>query len=414
MDRPLDATFVRQRLTARGVKVAAIVAVSAGVLLGARALMRPSVSRARLRIAAVDEGPIAATVSASGTVLPEAEQVISSPIDTRVLSILRRAGARVAADEPILTLDAAEPALALEKLRQSLALKDNQQARARLDLTGTLASLGSQVEIKKLQLETYEASAERNRKLFAEGLVSEEVFRQSKLDAARTKLELAQVGEARDLAVRSAAAQEEALRLERDTLTKEVREAERQIRLATARATGPGVVTWVLPDAGASVHRGDALARVADLSSYRVEATVADVHATKLRAGLPAVATVNGVRLAGAVARVFPTVQNGGVVVEIALEDRSNAVLKPSLRADVELVLDRKEKALRLPRGIFPGTGLAPAVFVVRGDTAVRTPVTFGLSNAEAWEVRSGLAAGDVVILSDMSDYGHLAKVTIR
>ena len=138
--------------------------------------------------------------------------------------------------------------------------------------------------------ETYDASAERNRKLFAEGLVPEEVFRQAKLDAARTRLELAGVGNTRDLAVRSAAAQEEALRLRDGHATKkEVREAERQIRFATAAGQrGPGVVTWVLPDAGASVRRGDALARVADLSSYRIEATVADVHATKLRAGLPA------------------------------------------------------------------------------------------------------------------------------
>ncbi len=414
MDRPLDASFLRQRLASRGLRVTAIVLVSAGTLVGARALVRPSVSRGRIRIGVVDEGPIAATVSAYGTVLPEAEQVVSSPIDARVVSILRRAGARISVDEAILALDTSEPALALEKLKQSLALKENQQARARLDLSGTLAALGSQVEIKKLQLETYDASAERSRKLFAEGLVSEEVFRQAKLDAARTRLELDQVGEARTLAVRSAAAQGDALRLEMETLKKEVREAERQIRLATARATGAGVLTWVLPDAGASVKRGDVLARVADLSSYRVEATVADVHATSLRTGLPAVVSVNGVKLTGTVARVLPTVQNGAISVEIALDDRSNPVLKPSLRADVALVLDRREKALRLPRGLFPGTGLSPAVFVVRGDTAVRTPVTFGISNADAWEVLAGLRAGDAVILSDMSDYEHLANVRIR
>ena len=415
MDRPLDAIFLRQRLTSRSLRIGGIVLVAVAAVGGVRAFLRPSVSRARLRIAAVDEGPIASTVSASGTVLPEAEQVVSSPIDARVLSIQRRAGARVAAEEPILTLDASEPTLALEKLRQNLALKENQQARARIDLAGTLASLGSQVEIKKLQLETFEASAERNRKLFAEGLVSEELFRQAKLDAARTRLELAQVGETRDLAVRSAAAQEEALRLEMDTLKKEVREAERQIRFATARATGPGVVTWVLPDAGASVRRGDALARVADLSSYRIEATVADVHATKLRAGLPALATVNGVKLTGTVARVLPTVQNGAISVEIALDDRSNAVLKPSLRAEVELVLDRKEKALRIATGRRSRrTGSRSAVFVVRGDTAFLTPVTFGISSADAWEVLSGVSKGDAVILSDMSDYAHLAQVRIR
>jgi HlyD family secretion protein len=414
MDRPLDPGYLRTRLTSRGLRASAIVVLSVLTLTGARALLRPSVSRGRLRIGIVDEGPIAATAVASGTILPETEQVVSSPIDARVVSIFKRAGARVAADEPILALDAAEPALALEKRKQDLALKSNQQARARLELAGTLASLASQVAIKKLQLETFDASAERNRKLFAEGLVSEEVFRQAKLDAARTRLELAQVGETRDYAVRSAAAQEDALRLERDTLTKEIREAERQVRFATARATGPGVVTWVLPDAGASVKRGDALARVADLSSYRVEATVADVHATSLRAGQPAVVTVNGTKLTGTVARVLPTVQNGAISVDVSLDDRSNPALKPSLRADVELVLARKEKAVRVPRGLFPGTGLSPDVFVVRGDVAVKTPVTFGISNADSWEVLSGLAPGDAVILSDMSAYEHLANVTIR
>lgn len=414
MDRPLDPTFVRRRLASRGLRVSLIVVLSALVLTGARALMRPSVTRGKLRIAVVDEGPITATVAAAGTVQPEAEQVVSSPIDARVVSIARRAGAHVAEGETILTLDVSEPVLALEKLKQSLALKENQQARARLELAGALSSLGSQVAIKKLQLETFDASSERNRRLFAEGLVSEEVFRQAKLDAARTRLELAQVGETKELAVRSAAAQEDALRLEMDTLKKEVFEAGRQVRLATARATGAGVVTWVLPDLGASVRRGDVLARVADLSSYRIEATVADVHAVRLRPGLPAVATVNGVTLSGAVARVLPTVQNGAISVEISLDDRSNPVLKPSLRAEVELVLDRRERALRLPRGVFSGTGLSSEVFVVRGDVAVRTKVSLGISNSAASEVLGGLKAGDAVILSDMSDYAHLANVTIR
>jgi hypothetical protein len=40
--------------------------------------------------------------------------------------------------------------------------------------------------------------------------------------------------------------------------------------------------------------------------------------------------------------------------------------------------------------------------------------VTFGISNADSREVLAGLAPGDAVILSDMTDYQHLAKVTIR
>src|SRR5262249_35024017 len=158
------------------------------------------------------------------------------------------------AGEPILELDVSESALALEKARQSLALKENQQAKARLDLQATLVSLASQVEIKKLQLETFEASAARNAKLFAEGLVAEEVFRQSKLDAARTKLELAQLGDSRAVAERSAKVQEDALALEMDTLRKELKQADRQVTLATARSEAAGVLTFALTEAGASVR----------------------------------------------------------------------------------------------------------------------------------------------------------------
>ena len=43
-------------------------------------------------------------------------------------------------------------------------------------------------------------------------------------------------------------------------------------------------------------------------------------------------------------------------------------------------------------------------VFVLRGDVAVRTPVRFGLKSYEYYQVLDGLAEGDEVILSDMSD----------
>ena len=52
------------------------------------------------------------------------------------------------------------------------------------------------------------------------------------------------------------------------------------------RSDQDGVLTWVLPEVGATVRKGDVLARVADLSAYRVVATISDVHASKLAAGM--------------------------------------------------------------------------------------------------------------------------------
>src|SRR5207244_212762 len=94
--------------------------------------IRPSIGRNRIRTAVVESGPIEASITAPGTVVPEIEQLLSSPIDARVIRILKRAGATLAKGEPIVQLDVSESTLALARLDQDLALKDNEQAKTKL------------------------------------------------------------------------------------------------------------------------------------------------------------------------------------------------------------------------------------------------------------------------------------------
>lgn len=414
MDRPLSQDTRRRALAARWAKGAAAVAVIGASLLGARSLLTPSVSRDRIRTARVDVGPVEATIAGAGTVMPALEQVIPSPIDARVLRVLKSAGTTVAPGEPILELDVTESVLALQKLEQGFALKENQTKRSRLDLESTLSGLRSEVEIKKLQRETYAASRERNEKLFAQGLVSEEVLRQSRLDEARTRLELERLEESRGLARRKAETEESALALEMGTVAKERAEARRQLQLATTRSDRAGVLTAIVPEPGAAVKRGDVLARIADLSSFRVDATFSDVHASRVSPGLPALVEIGETRLPGTVARVLPKMQNGVMSVEIALKDPSSPLLRASLRVEAYVVLSRKERALRVARGKLEGSGASPEVFIVRGSTAFKTPIRLGLTGTDRYEITEGLAEGDEVVISDMSGVAHAKEVAIR
>ena len=52
-------------------------------------------------------------------------------------------------------------------------------------------------------------------------------------------------------------------------------------------------------------------------------------------------------------------------------------------------------------------------VYVVRDDDAVRVPVEFGAAAVGEIEIRSGLAAGDSVVLSDMRDFKDAPSVLI-
>jgi HlyD family secretion protein len=414
MDRPIEAAVRRKRI-ARRVGAAVLGTAAAVALIAAlSSLIRPSIGRDRILTAKVDAGPIEATISASGTVVPEIEQVVSSPVDARLLRVLKRPGSSVAKGDPIVDLDLSAPVLALDRLRHDVALKETQQARARLDLEGTLSAVEGQAEIKRLELQNARTLLGRNRGLFEEGLVSLDQIRQSELDEARAAVELRQLESAAGLARRSNETQLRALALERVALGAEIREAARQIELGTTRSDRDGVVTWTVAEEGAAVRKGDPLARIADLTAFRVDATISDIHAGRLAVGMPARIDVGGARLSGTVSRIEPTIQNGVLAFSVRLEEPSNAALRSNLRVDVQLVTGGKERTLRLPRGQNTRTQASGEVFVVRGRSAVRTPVQFGASSFDHCEVLAGLNEGDEVIVSDTRAIQHLAEVRIR
>lgn len=420
MDREIDVSHRRKRLLKRVLtSVALIVALAAVFFLGPR-LLKASVTRTQIRTARVDLGPLESQITASGKVVPEFEQVLSSPVNARVLKILKRPGAILAKGEPILELDLNESRLAIERLNQQIELKQNQQSKARLDLESTLINLQSQIQIKGLELKSAQASTARNRELFKQGLLSEERLREVEFAEEKTRTELKQLQDSKNNAQASTKTQLEGLALEMKTLEQERTEARRQLELATTKSDRNGVLTWVVNEEGATVSKGTVLARIADLNSFRVEATVSDVHANRLSQGFPVSVKINDDFLPGTVASINPTVTNGVITLLVNLDDKSNALLKSNLRVDVLITTDRKPRALRIKKGPFAsgansaGSESSRDVFVIRGDVAVKTPVRFGISSFDQYEVLQGLIEGDEVIISDMKDYLHLKEVKLK
>ena len=415
MDRPLDPVFQRTRRLGRAGKIAGLIACIAALIIWLPGWIRPSVSRARVRTAKVTLGPIESTITASGTVVPEVERALSSPLDARVMRILKRPGDPLKAGDPLVVLDASESVLGVEKLSKDLALKDNQQAQTRLALEKSLLDIEGRLNTKRLDLDSLRADLDDSRTLFKEGLISREKLRQAELAEAKALIELKQIEGERNNVQQSNKAQSEGLTLERGSLGKEVAEARRQLDLATTRADRDGVVTWALSEEGVLVRRGDVIARIADLRSFRVDATVPDVHAKELALGMPVIVRLNDDdSLEGRISTIHPKIENGVMTFTVSLVDKSNHLLRSNQRVDVLVVLQRKARALRLKKGPFSeGDGYRQA-FVVRGDRAVRTPIGLGIASFDEFEVVSGLADGDEVIISDMRDYLHLSEINIK
>jgi HlyD family secretion protein len=414
VDREID-TRTRYRALLKRLLVPAAVIASVGLLVTWGAgLLRPSVKRASIRTAVVDQGPVDATLSATGTVVPQTEQVLSSPVDARLLRVLKKAGTAVAAGDPIVDLDVNASVLAVESLGQDLALKANQQARSKLALENTLSELNAQYEVKTLQLESARLEHQRNQQLFKEGLTSSELLRRSEVAERQAGIELERIEASRRNAQESTKTELAGLALELGKLEKTHQEARRVLGLATPRADRNGVVTWTLTEEGAAVGKGDIVARVADLSAFRVDASVSDAYASRLSSGLPVQVRVDERVLDGVVTDVLPTVQNGVITVRVALKDPSHTALRPNLRVEVFIVTDHRDRALRVRKGSSTSGEGVQQIFVLRDDRAVRTRVRFGIASFDFVEVAEGLAAGDEVVVSDMADYQHLSSIRIR
>jgi HlyD family secretion protein len=413
VDREIASSERRRRVGVRVMVTAVPLVVVAMLVAWLPDLLRPGVARTRIRTGRVTAGPVEATIMASGTIVPEIERVLSSPVDARVLRILKRPGARVGRGDAVVELDTSESVLALDKLQSDLQVKENDRAERRLTLKTALADADGKIAVKQLEVESAEARVAGDRTLVAEGLLSREAFRRSELALTQARIELTQLREARANTEASTKVSLDTLTLERGTLDKEASQARRLVELSTTKSDRAGVVTWALSQEGALVRKGDVIARLADLSSYRVDATVSDVHAGRLQPGMPAVVLVNEQPMAGTVANVFPTVENGVIRFTVALAEPARAGLRPSLRVDVHVVTDRKARTLRVDRGPFVDDSSRRA-FVVRGDHAVRVPLVLGLAGVEQVEIVSGAAAGDELIVSDMRDYLHLEQITLK
>ncbi|MCU1244334.1 MAG: multidrug efflux system protein EmrA [Acidobacteria bacterium] len=379
MDREI-APEVRRRRIVRRVSVV-VVAVGAGLFLLAASLrwLEPSVRRLDLQIAVAELGPVDATLQAGGTVMPAAEQVISSPVEARVLRVAHRAGDAVKAGDEILTLETSATRLDVERLLDRIAQKESEDKQLRLRLEESSATLHAQIEQKSLDRDILRLKAEQNDRLHAAGLATQEEALMTATAAKKGEIELVQLQAALERGSRSGAAQLAASQGELQLMQKELDESRRQLALATRQVDRDGVLTWVLPDAGATVRRGDLIARIADLSSFRVSGTISDVYASRLLVGQRVRVVVDEAKLEGSISAIDPRME-GGVA-----------------RFDVALAAAPRDEP-----------------FVLRGRELQRTPVHWGLAGEDYLEVLAGLRPGDQVVVSNMDDYAGVSKLRLK
>lgn len=415
MDRELSATTRQAQKQKRIWQIGIAVALVAATVFGFRNLITPSLERSELRTAVVERGPVQATLTATGEVVPEHEQAITSPIQARVEQVLRTSGEEVKPGDQVLLLDRSFTQLAYDKLKDEQEMNQHKRVQLRLQLQKKLNSLESQLAIKRMSVKSLQARLEDEQYLLKIGGGTQEQVKQADLNLKIAQQELAQLE--RDIASERQLLQadEQELGFTLAMQGRSIEELERKMQQAEVRATHRGVVTWVKDEIGSTVNAGDVIVRLADLSSFKVKAAVSDAFADQLQTGGEATVRINNTDLKGTIAAVEPTVTNGTVTFYVALQDNAHTLLRPNLRVDVYVTTATKPNTLRVKNGpYFNSASNSDMVYVVQGDELIRTPADIGASNVDYVELESGVQPGDEVVISSIKDYEHLEKVKLR
>jgi HlyD family secretion protein len=206
----------------------------------------------------------------------------------------------------------------------------------------------------------------------------------------------------------------EGLNLEKSILQKSLLEQKRLLSATTVRASRDGVLTWLKNEEGASVTISEPLAKIADHSKFKIEATLSDFYSTQLTEGMSAQIYHDDKVIMGELSSLSPTIENGVMKIQVKLAEGNYQNLRSNQRVDVGLVLETIPQTMILPKGPYvSGRGLHH-VFVIRDDNAFRTEVEIGTSNPNQHQIISGLLIGDEVIISDVKDYLHLEQFSIN
>lgn len=256
------------------------------------------------------------------------------------------------------------------------------QLLARIDDAGLrdqLLAARSAVRVARNALQVARAEEQRNASLAKQGVIT-------RRDAERTQLGRAQAeGQLADARARLVLAQEQ---------------------LGRTRVVAPmdGVVSERQANAGDIVQPGTPLFTVVDPSSLRLEASVPAEFLGQLKADTPVSFSVTGYAnrtFTGRIERINPVVDpsTGQVRIYVTIPNTEQALMA-GLYAQGRVASQRRE-ALAVPVAAVDLSGTSPAVLVARGERVARVPVELGLRDelAQRVEVRSGLQAGDVLLL---------------
>ena len=377
--------------------------------------MRTGVKERDLVFSTVDQGTIEVSVSASGKVVPAFEEIINSPINTRILEVYRKGGDSVDVGTPILKLDLQSTETEYNKLLDEEEMKNYQLQQLKVNNETKLKDLAMQIKVKEMNLNRMKVELRNEQYLDSIGSGTTDKVRQAELSVNVAQLELEQLRQQYTNEQEVMAAEYKVQELDLSIFRKSLAEMKRTLDDAQVRSPRKAILTYINDQIGQQVTQGTQIAIISDLSHFKVEGEIADTYGDRVAAGGKAIVKIGSEKLEGTVSSVTPLSQNGVISFTVQLKDDNHRRLRSGLKTDVYVMNAVKEDVMRIANAsYYVGRGEYDLFVRTADDELAKRKVQLGDSNFEYVEVVSGLQPGDQVVVSDMSNYKNKNSLKLK
>ncbi|MDE0648870.1 MAG: HlyD family efflux transporter periplasmic adaptor subunit, partial [Gammaproteobacteria bacterium] len=379
----------------------------------------PTVDAAIVWRDTVAHGTMIRQVRGPGTLVPEQMRWITAVTAGRIEQILSLPGADVSAGDLIMRLSNPDVDMQLLQAQQQLSAAHASLVQLRTSLR--MQELQQRATTATVRADYLEADRiyRINQQLFDE---NPELVARADLDRSRESVEALSLRletEAERLAVIQATTEDQISAQEEQItrLADLVRFSRDRIRSMQVAASVSGVLAPLdIPlQEGQWVQSGQALSRVVVPGRLKAEIRIPQTQAQEIAVGQVAMIDTRTDTIQGRVVRIDPAVRSGTVTIDVALPP-SLPSARPDLSVDGSVIVERLDDVVHMGRPTFGQANQQMSLFklVDGGRFAERVTVRLGASSLNDIEVREGLQPGDVVILSDMSQWDGFSRVRLR
>ena len=414
MDREISKEQRNREKRRMWMKWGGTVVVGIVAVIALMQLMQESLHERDIVFSVVDEGSIDVSVSASGKVVTAFEEIINSPINSRILEVYKKGGDSVEIGTPILRLDLLSAETDYKKQLDEVQMNELKLEQLRIQNRSKLSEMEMQLKVSRMELNRKAVELRNEQYLDSLGAGTTDKVRQVELDYNVSKLKLEEDEQKFINEQATADADLKVKELELNIARKTLAETKRTLDDARIKAPRKAILTYVNTEIGAQVAQGEKVAIVSDLSHFKIEGEIADTYGDRIAAGSRAVVKVGKEELAGTVTDVTPLSKNGVMSFSVRLEQDNHKRLRSGLKTDVYVLTAVKDSVMRIANGsYYVGPG-EYELFVRSGNELLKRKVQLGDSNYELVEVVGGLKPGDQVVVSDMSNYKNKRKMKLE